>query len=118
MSDEAAIFAIPPNGKLRAGRAPNFDHFLVVSVARRKPFDEIEDYCGANHGPSGNHSARLLQRQISGEGYLGFARVATANLADAIIFFAAALQFGFERAMMFEGHDQDHALSLIHISEP
>ena len=51
----------------------------------------------------------LLNRQSSGEHDLRFARIAAANLPDAIVLFAAALQFGFYGAMIFERHDKDHA---------
>jgi hypothetical protein len=48
LRDESAIFRILPNGKSRAGRAPNVDYFLVGSVAGRQPFEEIEDQCVHN----------------------------------------------------------------------
>jgi len=45
---KTAIPGVFPNGKFRAGRAPNVDHFLVGSVAGRQPFEKIEDQCVHN----------------------------------------------------------------------
>ena len=62
----------------------------------------------ANRAKVGRQPDRLkpvLLRQIPGEHHLRLARVGAANLADAVVFFAAALQLGFEAGVMFERND-------------
>src|SRR5258706_11000925 len=46
-----------------------------------------------------------LERQFTGERDLRLSRVTLADLSDAVEFFAAALQFGFESAMIFQRHN-------------
>jgi hypothetical protein len=42
LCDETPILGVLPNGKSRAGRAPDFDHFVVGSFAACQPFEEIK----------------------------------------------------------------------------
>jgi hypothetical protein len=48
---------------------------------------------------------RKLERQFAGERDLRLARITLADLPDAEEFFAAALHFGFESAMIFQRHN-------------
>ena len=53
--------------------------------------------------------ASTLKRQFAGEHDLRLARIGAADLADAIKFLAAALQFGFHGAMIFERQHENHS---------
>src|SRR5579872_4716134 len=54
-------------------------------------------------------SMGALDRQRAGEGDGRFARIGVADFADAVILFAAALEFGFDGAKIGGRNNQDHA---------
>ena len=69
--------------------------------------------CQGRHAGTSENQTETLPTGLNGEGagedYLRLAGVGVAHFADAVEFFAAALELGFHGAEVGGGNDEDHA---------